>query len=95
MAPFKDLIKKENTLNFKILNVDISIVNAIRRVLLSEIENVGFEFKPYEINNPIVKIITNTCPLHNEIILQRFALLPINLPPNNILILNKRNINSF
>jgi|TARA_B110000259_G_scaffold156940_1_gene178662 DNA-directed RNA polymerase subunit L len=100
MAPFKDLIKKENTLNFKILNVDISIVNAIRRVLLSEIENVGFEFKPYEINNPIVKIITNTCPLHNEIILQRFALLPINLPPNNIIdfeqkkykfILNKKN----
>jgi len=100
MSPFKDLIKKENTLNFKVFDIDVSILNAIRRIILSEIENVGFEFKPYEINNPKVNIITNTCPLHNEIILQRFALLPINLSPNDIIdfdeekykfILNKKN----
>tara|TARA_B110000259_G_scaffold183496_1_gene228869 strand:- start:8739 stop:9929 length:1191 start_codon:yes stop_codon:yes gene_type:complete len=100
MSPFKDLIKKENLISFKVLNIDVSILNALRRIILSEIENVGFEFKPYEINNPKVNIITNTCPLHNEIILQRIALLPINLPPNDIIdfdenkykfILNKKN----
>ena len=100
MSPFKDLIKKENSLNFKVLDIDVSILNAIRRIILSEIENVGFEFKPYEINDPKVRIITNTCPLHNEIILQRLSLLPINLQPNDIIdfqqnnykfILNKKN----
>ena len=100
MSPFKDLIKKENSLNFKVLDIDVSILNAIRRVILSEIENVGFEFKPYEIDDPKVRIITNTCPLHNEIILQRLSLLPINLKPNDIIdfeqnkykfILNKKN----
>ena len=91
MSPFKDLIKKENSLNFKVFDIDVSILNAIRRVILSEIENVGFEFKPYEIDDQKVRIITNTCPLHNEIILQRLSLIPINLQPNNIIYFEQNN----
>ena len=100
MSSFKDLIKKDNQIVFKIRDVDVSLLNSIRRVLLSEIPNIAFEFEPYNINNPRINIITNTCPLHNEIILQRLSMIPLNFDVNDVLdfddskynfIINKKN----
>ena len=100
MSSFKDLIKKENRIIFKVQDVDVSILNSIRRVILSEIPNIAFEFKPYNINEPKIKIITNTCPLHNEIIQQRLSMIPLNFDVNDILdfddskynfVINKKN----
>ena len=100
MSSFKDLIKKENRIIFKVQDVDVSILNSIRRVILSEIPNIAFEFKPYNINEPKIKIITNTCPLHNEIIQQRLSMIPLNFDVNDVLdfddskynfVINKKN----
>tara|TARA_B100000963_G_C22619545_1_gene669161 strand:- start:1282 stop:2469 length:1188 start_codon:yes stop_codon:yes gene_type:complete len=102
MSSFQgDFIKKDNKIIFKVKDVDVSILNAIRRVILAEIENVAFEFKPFNTGDEQkIKIITNTCPLHNEIIQQRLSMLPINLTVNEILdfddnnykfVINKKN----
>ena len=102
MSSFQgDFIKKDNKIIFKVKDVDVSILNAIRRVILAEIENVAFEFKPFNTGEEQkIKIITNTCPLHNEIIQQRLSMLPINLTVNEILdfddnnykfVINKKN----
>lgn len=51
-----------------------SIINSIRRVLLSSIQSVGFRT---EMKNTDIKIIKNTSPLHNEYILHRIAMIPL------------------
>jgi len=50
--------------------VDLSLVNALRRIILSEIPCVAFDESSF-------KIITNDGPLHNEIMSHRFSLIPI------------------
>ena len=55
--------------------MDLSIVNGIRRVILTEIEVVGF----YGEDEPSVEIHKNTGPLHNEFMKHRIGLIPINV----------------
>lgn len=63
------------THSFEIHNVDVSIVNAIRRVIMTDIEVVGFSGE----ENPSLEIKVNTGPLHNEFLLQRLGMIPIHL----------------
>jgi DNA-directed RNA polymerase subunit L len=79
-----NLEKKNNKINFKLKDIDVSVLNSIRRVILSEIPNVAFEFKPYNIENQKIIIETNTCPLHNEIIQQRLSMIPLNFTVDQI-----------
>ena len=93
MSSFQgDFIKKENKIIFKLKDVDVSILNALRRVVLAEIDNVAFEYKPYNTGEKQkIKILENTCPLHNEIIQQRLSMLPLNFKPNEILEFDENN----
>jgi|TARA_B110000238_G_C16098975_1_gene427382 DNA-directed RNA polymerase subunit L len=86
---FSDLKQVENNISFQVNDIDVSILNSIRRIILSEIPNVAFEFEPYNIEDQKVKIIENTCPLHNEFIQQRLSMIPINLSVNEILNFNE------
>ena len=61
--------------SFDITNVDLAIVNSIRRVLLSEIPVVGF----YGEDEPTVEILFNNGPLHNEFMIHRVGLIPLNI----------------
>ena len=74
-----------NKLTFEIKNIDVSILNSIRRIILSEIPNVAFEFEPYNIDNQKIIIDKNTCPLHNEIIQQRLSMIPLNFTTDEII----------
>lgn len=72
----------EETLNFTLNGVNVSIANAIRRIILSEIPTVVM--KPENCT-----ITTNTSRLNNEIIKQRLACIPVhindmNLPIDNL-----------
>ena len=67
----------EDELNFKISNINVSIANSIRRIILSEIPIVVFRTTPYEKNN--VEIITNTSRMNNELLKQRFSCIPIHI----------------
>lgn len=81
---FKNFKKQNNKIVFNVKNVDVSILNSIRRVILSDIFNVAFEYKPYEFENRKVNIIENTCSLHNEIILQRLSMIPLKFDEDEI-----------
>lgn len=62
----------------EIQNVHPSLVNAIRRTLLSEVPNVGFDIDSHDdIEKNSIKIRSNTSALHNEFIAHRIALVPI------------------
>ena len=58
---------------FEIKDVDVSLVNAIRRLILTDIPVVGFQGEGHS----DLSILENNGPLHNEIMLHRFGLIPI------------------
>lgn len=59
-------------LRFTLRNCNMQIVNSLRRTILSEVENVAFA-------SGDVRISTNTCPLHNDIMAKRIAMVPLKL----------------
>lgn len=62
---------------FSIQNIDVSIVNSIRRTIQSHVKNIAFFFDAKSINNPDIEIIQNDSPLHNEFLAQRLSMIPI------------------
>jgi len=61
--------------SFDIDNLDLSIINGIRRIILTEIPVVGF----YGEEESSIEMIMNTGPLHNEFMKHRIGLIPINV----------------
>ena len=84
-----------DTLEFTLMNVDVSIANTLRRTILSDIET--FVFKTYPYNECDASIEINTTRLNNEIIKQRLSCIPIHItdpefPIENILlVIDKEN----
>lgn len=68
---------KNDELYLEFENIDSSLVNAIRRTILSDCETVAFNTDEYL--NSDLKILKNTSSLHNEFILHRVGLIPINI----------------
>jgi DNA-directed RNA polymerase alpha subunit len=66
-----------NTIQFMLDGVNVSLANAIRRTILSDIPLVVFKTAPYEENKS--NIIVNTSRLNNEIIKQRLSCIPIHI----------------
>lgn len=64
-----------NLLEFELQNLDVGFTNAIRRIILSEIDTVAFNTSDYKTSD--IKIIENTSSLHNEFLLHRLGLVPI------------------
>ena len=54
----KELREEDNYLKFKITGVNVSIANALRRIILSEIETFVFRTTPYEENKVNFEINT-------------------------------------
>lgn len=84
--------KNSDLLTFDVNNCDVSLVNALRRIIIGELESYAFETSNY--NDSKVKIIKNTSSLHNEFILHRIGLIPvhnINNPTDYKFILNVQN----
>ena len=70
-----DLFEKDNILHFTINNINVSFVNALRRVILSDIPTVVIRTAPYEKNDAVFEI--NTSIFHNEILKHRLSCIPI------------------
>ena len=66
-----------NTLNFTLQGVNVSLANAIRRIILSDIPTIVFRTIPYEKNRCTIDI--NTTRMNNEIIKQRLGCIPIHI----------------
>jgi len=78
---FSKYSKDKNVSSFSISNVDLSIVNSLRRTILADIDTVAFHF---DINNrdpekADIYVKTNDTPLHNEFLAQRISMIPIHV----------------
>jgi DNA-directed RNA polymerase subunit L len=64
-------------LRFTIDKINVSLANALRRVILSDISTIVFRTFPY--SECKASITTNTSRLHNEILKQRLSCIPIHV----------------
>ena len=66
---------KSDKYSFDIDNIDLAIVNGIRRIILTDIQVVGFIGE----NEPTIEITNSNGPLHNEFLIHRIGLIPLNI----------------
>jgi len=71
-----------NILSFTLQNINVSLANAIRRTILTDIPTVVVFTTPYEKNQADIKI--NTSRLNNEIIKHRLSSIPIHINDKSI-----------
>ena len=67
--------ESEGTLSFTLSNADVSVANALRRTVLSDIPTVVFRTSPHDKSKANIEV--NTGRLNNEIIKQRLSCVPI------------------
>lgn len=77
-------IFNSHKIQFVIKDIDLSIVNSIRRIILSEVPIIGCYFDAYDFENNDIKIIKNTTVLHNEITSHRISLIPMYFDENEL-----------
>ena len=85
MQRFKNIKENGKHISFDICDVDVSIVNSIRRVIFTDIPSVGFYFKlkDHFVDNDIV-IEKNDSPIHNEFLAHRLSMIPLHLNEEEI-----------
>jgi DNA-directed RNA polymerase subunit L len=78
MNPHIEIIETEDdSIGFTLSGVNVSLANAVRRTLLSDIPMVIFRTTPNAQNK--CTITTNTSRLNNEVIKQRLSCIPIHI----------------
>ena len=78
MEPRISNLRQENGfLKFTLLDCNMSIANALRRIIVSDIPTFVFRTYPYSENK--AEITHNTTRFHNEIIKQRLSCIPIHI----------------
>ena len=70
-------IENKGVYSFTLENANVSIANALRRIILSEIPTVVFRTSPHESN--LVDFVINTSRMNNELIKQRISCIPIHI----------------
>ncbi len=73
---FQVIGKSDSHIKFEIENVDVAIVNALRRVILAEIPNVAFAIDLHGGESDVI-IHKNVSSLHNEYLMHRLSLVPL------------------
>lgn len=63
----------DRTANFDLINVDTSIANALRRIMIAEVPSVAAEN---------VYIFNNTSVIHDEVLAHRIGLVPLKVNPD-------------
>lgn len=66
---------KESSLTFTLENCDVSVANALRRIIVSDVNQYVFRTFPHSENR--ADFTVNTTRLHNEILKQRLGCIPI------------------
>lgn len=71
MPKIKVLELKKYSIKFELLNTDLAIANALRRIMISEVPTMAIDF---------VEIRDNTSALHDEFLAHRIGLVPLYSP---------------
>lgn len=83
MAPVFEITSLDPTskmLVVRIDGVDLCLVNALRRVIIASLPNVGFRFDAsYHGPDQAIRIEQNDSPLHNEYMMHRISMVPLHL----------------
>jgi DNA-directed RNA polymerase alpha subunit len=84
-----EIYDKSDPFRFKLSGVNVSIANALRRIILSEIPRNVIKTEIYKDNQCFIDV--NTTQHHNEIIKQRLSCIPIHMKkleilPNNYIL---------
>lgn len=79
MRHFVDLSVSEDgkKLQVEVRDVDVSVVNSLRRSILSSVPCVAFDYRPTDPVDPGIRIYKNTTPLHHEMMGHRLSMVPI------------------
>lgn len=77
-----NIVETDEELSFECDNINVSIMNSIRRVILSEINTVVVRTEPYEKCD--VNIIKNVSRINNEMLKQRLSCIPIHINDESI-----------
>ena len=72
-----NVVQENNFLKFTLVDCNMSIANALRRIIISDIPTFVFRTFPYSENK--TEITHNTTRFHNEIIKQRLSCVPIHI----------------
>ena len=72
-----NLSEEDETLRFTLSNINVSLANGIRRIILAEIPTLVFRTTPYTENKST--IYSNTSRLNNELVKQRLSCIPIHI----------------
>jgi len=80
-----NMLEEGSVLKFTLSGVNVSLANAVRRIILSEIPTVVCKTETYQDNQ--CTITENTSRLHNEIMKQRLSCIPIHMKLNELDIL--------
>lgn len=83
----------DETLSFDVNNLSHSLLNAIRRLIISDVETIAFRTE-YGKQSDIV-INQNTSSLHNEFLANRISLVPIHIDSNKISSFNAESLEFF
>ena len=62
---------------FELANIQTSMANAIRRLIISDVKTVGFRTEPYKACD--LNVFVNDTPLHNQFVLHRISMIPIHI----------------
>ena len=68
---------EDSYLKFRLSGINVSLANALRRIILSEVPTIVFRTTPHEKN--LANIEINTTRMNNEIIKQRLSCIPIHI----------------
>ena len=91
----KDISEDNNIFKFTLFDINVSLANAVRRIILNDINTVVLRTETYGDNMCIISV--NTGRLHNEFLKQRISCIPIHstkldeLPNNYILEISEKN----
>jgi DNA-directed RNA polymerase subunit L len=70
--------KKKTFVNVDIEFVDVSLMNAIRRTIINNVEMIGIRTNPHDKSQ--ITIYQNDTPLHNQFLSHRIGMVPIHAP---------------
>lgn len=76
----------EKQLTFEVHEMDVGILNAVRRAAIAHVPSVAFDYHPTVEDFPAcgVKVYKNTSTMHNEMLGARLALVPVCVTENEL-----------